>query len=502
MSTNSINYIYSGSYLSPQIWQVFYDFSSISNGYLASVSGANSGCSGFINGSLSINNNSGYFNGSTYLKIQNSTGDLTNWTIICSFQKNSQNNGIIFSNFSSGVNSVNSGFVFGISANNRMYLESYSPNGPLVFQSPIILGKKNVVAVSKIGQALYFDYLNANTKEVESSQYTFSNLAFLNSNNWNVGGAPNAPSYFSGNNFSGIMDNFILINESLRPYDINNLFSGIFSSGSPPTKNLNYLLSLGMEDVTYLQYIDNSYEIDLYACQNSDNMNNFNEIGQYNRILGDYVSYEDLTNSGVNLFVNGVIQIPSLTYSISGFYDPIYTLHADYLPTGNQFFANQSYDNTDTVTYDLTNMGMSNNNFITGFSHDGSTASVLNALNAPTELVFFNGLKLVPNKDYLVSGGHMVVFTLGTGLYNGVTGTLFTCPNNTNISLIDSSNTLNSGNNLFARGTSELFLNGVRAVLGDTYLEISSLDYLKNTGIFPQNISSIFSNDTNFINTF
>jgi hypothetical protein len=474
---------------------VFYNFGNLSGGNVESVSGANPNSSGIPLGvGFSVNSNVGYFPGSGYLKISNPTGELVDWTLICSFQKNSTTDGVLFSNFSEG--SIKSGFVLGVTAGNKLYVESYDEKGPIVHQCPTVLGKKNVVAVTKIGQSIYFDYLNGNSKEIISYKVETSHKAFLDSNNWTLGAAPDAPAHFSGNIWNGTIDNFLLINDSIRPSEIQEIFKGIYSTGNPPSENLSYSYSLGMNEVSFLKETDTQDAFDVYAALQTVGVVSLNKDAIYDGVYGEFFGSSDITGA-VTAFLNGVAQVPHSGYSVSGtYYRASYTLTGNFLPSGSQFFSNKFYSADDRLVYDNnTEVSLSAYRYNFDFSHDGSVDTFLPySLDPATDLVFFEGMKLVYNVDY-VSVGSGISFEAGNPLYEGMNGALIIAPKHPNVTqLITGQHSVALTNQIFARGTSLVWMNGMRQNLDEDYIEVSSIDPLANVGIFPSEQTLFFNN--------
>jgi hypothetical protein len=493
MSVQGLNYYYSGQHLPYSIWQVYYSFTGTGS-TIPSISGANTRCTGsVIQGAVS----SGLFNKNSLVKVLNSTGDLTNWTLLCHFSKFDQNDGIIFSSLQSGL--ANSGFAFGVTAGNRLYVESYSETGPISFTSQIILGSKNLVAVSKVGQAIYFDYFNPNNKQIESEQFSFSSLALLNSNVWTVGGPSGAPSYFIGKNFSGQLYDFALFNKPLRPEEIKSLCRGIVTdiSGSHINYNTGALLALGMDAVAYLKSFNSLDTFELYSFTGKDFKTGCNFDATYDSVISEFFAHDNIENTGVHVYLNGVAQLGLTGYQITGtYYTATVSPSGNYLLSGNKIYANQNYKRTDRLVYDINRYSTQSTGFYNlSFSHDGTTGHSLTTNSPSLDHVFFNGLKLVINQDYIASGS-TVVFQTGNSLYDGITGALWSEPVDT-----DYSRSIGSGLSInytkFARNSSAFWFNGIRQNLGEVYLEISSGDLINGTGLFVDD-NLLFDNQEEF----
>jgi len=469
MSSSGINYYYTINGLPTEDLQVFYDFNSS-------------------------------FNGQNLIKIANSTGSMNEWTIMLSFEKKTLNEGVLFSNFSSGQ--ANSGFVIGVNSANKIYLESYDQNGPVVIENPTILGGKNAVAISKVGQSLYVDYFDFNSKITESNQYSVSETAFLPSSEWYLGGFSGTPNHFSGKYFSGYIDNFLLLSTAIRPSEISELFKGYYTDmvSGQPVINSGDIHSYGMNGVSYLNKVVTSDNAELYLFPNVTNKTNLNKDAQYERTVGEFFGFENQTGNDRNAFLNGVAQVGHTGYNITGgFYDREYVITGDYLPSGYQFFSKGIYKGEDRLVYDI----------ITGprlynpsFSHTSSQQDI--DVNSSWDLIFFNGVKLVLNVDYIPTSPTSIRFEASNSLYDGVTGKLFSMPIDPQFLTQNYyqgvfSSTFNSK---FARNTSMFWMNGIRQNLAETYLEISNVDLLSGSGVFSVGENLIFNNTENFWEAF
>lgn len=502
MGTDGLNFSYSGLYLPYSIWQVYYPFSGQTGGFIPSISGANTLCSGqILLGNPTANGGTGFFNKNTLIQVSNSTGSLEDWTLICQFSKLDREDGIIFSSLKSGI--ANSGFVFGVSAGNRLYVESYDESGPISFTSSIILGARNVVGISKIGQAIYFDYFNANNKEVESQKFEFYSQGFLPSNHWYVGGFTGAYEGFVGKYFSGHINDLALFNEPLRPEEIKTLFRGLVSdiAGGVSSYNTGALDALGMNAICYLNPLDLEDTTETYLITGIDNKTGVNFDASYDSVIEEFFALEGIDSTGCHVFVNGVAQLGLTGYAITGNY---YT--ATVVPTGNclfsgaKIYSNRSFSRQDRMVYDLNPFYTEIDGFYDiNFSHDGSINQTFITNNALLDAVYFNGVKLVINKDYVASGSSGITFQTGNSLYDGVTGAVWSQPVDNDYSRSTVSG-LEPSFNKFARNASLFWVNGVRQNLNETYLEISTNDFLNGTGLFaPENL--LFSNQIAFFFT-
>jgi hypothetical protein len=503
MSAQGLNYNYSGNYLPYDIWQVYYAFSGQTGGYIPSISGALPQCSGqIVQGDPSAFQGTGFFDKSTVIKVSNSTGDLTDWTILCQFSKLDIDDGIIFSSFTDGI--ANSGFVFGITAGNRMYVESYDESGPISYTSDIILADKNIVAVSKVGQSLFFDYFNANDKEIESQKTEFYRRGFLVSNEWYIGGSNNTPNGFVGKNFSGLITDFALFNQPLRPEEIKLLCRGLTSdvAGGQSFYNTGNLVALGMNAICYLKDLDPIDTTELYLITGKDNKTGVNFDGYYDSVVDEFYAHDIIEGTGLHVYLNGAAQLGLTGYNTTGsFYDTVPVPTGNYFPSGMKIYSNRVFDREDRLVYDVNNFSTEFFGFYNkSFSHTGGSNQTFITNDSLLDAVFFNGVKLVINKDYVASGSSGITFQTGNSLYDGASGWLWSAPVDVDYSRSAISG-LQSSYSKFARNASMFWVNGLRQNLHETYLEVSSRDLLNGTGIFSsENI--MFSDEGTFFFSF
>jgi hypothetical protein len=183
----------------------------------------------------------GNFDGNSYINLSDSgTFYNSSWSMFFVFERSGIGNHILFSNYEGNTNK--SGFVIGVNSANNLYAETYTELGPTVYETNINLSSKNAVVVNKNVYSLSFEYFNFNTKLTNTENFFFNTTGgFVNCENFHLGAAPNAPSYFSGQTFSGNMDAFIYITGNLLPYQIDTLFQGFTLLRAPQ----NYYTVLG-----------------------------------------------------------------------------------------------------------------------------------------------------------------------------------------------------------------------------------------------------------------
>lgn len=219
--------------------QVFYPFISGQGNRLNSFPFAKTAYSGTISNTTNFYNKSGsgFFDGNTTVRINNASGlNSVNWTAIVSFELSGQQNGVLWSNYTSG--GLNSGWALGINDACKPYLEFYSASGPIIKCSNNNWGTKNTIFVTKLPGSISFDYLNYNSKLLESETFIVDDTYFLTSDNWNLGGATGTPSYFSGQRFKGYMDLFAFFSPSILPSQKLGISSGLYCDITSPSQNI------------------------------------------------------------------------------------------------------------------------------------------------------------------------------------------------------------------------------------------------------------------------
>lgn len=214
----------------------YYDFSVQSGNQIPNPNWAISGINGTINNSGGFYqvSGSGAFDGTKYISL-NSTLNLSNWTIFLSYERAvSGRDEILFSTFT-GTSFINSsGFLLGINPANKLYFQYWnSVDGPQIFTFSEIISSKNLVSVTKNDSSLFFNYYNANQKNSLIEQNLFYKGNFINSNTWFIGGMPSQPYSVIADNFSGYIDDVILIGTDLDQDYQQILFSGLFATQNP-----------------------------------------------------------------------------------------------------------------------------------------------------------------------------------------------------------------------------------------------------------------------------
>jgi len=419
-----------------------------SGGVVPSVAGALPIYSGqFSNTGDSV----GYFTGQN-IRIMNETGLFSDdWTMFFVFEKTNNKEGILFSSYHG--NPVRSGLVIGINDANKLFLESYSNVGPYILESPLQLGARNAVAITKAGDSVSFNLFDFNAKKVLSSFDTINSNYVPYSTGWYLGSAPDAPDYFYGSPFKGFIDTYLYFSNALMPNQIGKVFSGIFSNGSG-VQNLPFVYSFGMDGIAFTEEVNADDYVEIFSFPAIDNKTSVGQSGVFNKTYGEFVLDQAYAQNNVNIYVNGQALRASGVTVGGNLYGYTYTLQGDVYLSGQEAFANGSYTVNDEFIYDYVASG--------------------------------SGLPV----HYFING---VKEPFGTN--TGVSGVLFTLPIDTGSFSVTSGSSNSWIIPRFARGTSQVWLNGLRQVLGIDYLEISAIDLLTGSGSFG-NQPVVFNDDT------
>lgn len=462
---SGINQFYNLLSLDPSLFKVYYDFTGAAGATIPSVSGGKPLFSGAFSAGT---NSSGHFTGQN-VRITNETGLFSSdWTMFFVYEKTDSSHGVLFSNYHGEA--VKSGFAIGVNDANKLYFETFSATGPRVAECDLGLGAKNAVAVTKAGNGIYFSLFDWNSRKVEAESFNIDSSFILNTTRWYLGDAVNPPSYFSGRAFRGYMSSFCYFNNSLMPYQIERLFSGFFTQ-TPDSG----IFGFGRDGVAFLSPVDASDSTELFTFPSGTLKTNIGKLAVFDSAHAEFFTTSPVGADGLNSYVNGVAQIPS-GYSISGtFYNPVYFLSGNLVVSGQELFANGVYSSADDLQYDVVS-GARNFKFVPASYTDGVVS-----FSSFGSHVFLNGIKMRSGIDYVPSGASTVINSSLTG----ISGLLFTFPADTDpTKAIVGSFNVTTGTR-FAKGTTQLWRNGVRQALGVNYVEIACIDLLVGSGTFP-----------------
>lgn len=557
--------------------QILYSFQDSGYDFIPSVPHGNTAYSGFINNTGNFwqvnRSGSGFFNSDTLIKISNASGlnSQTSWTTIINYEQSSGQNSVLFSSYQSGE-SINSGFLIGINSNGSPYFEYYTPNGPTIGLSDKNYGSKNSLWITKTYNNLSFEYLNFNTKELESENWSVDDNYWINSDNWYLGGQSGAPAYWSGSNFIGYMDCFVHYSPALLANEKNIVKSGLYTnifdstiyittgytsgitgfnytvtpiftgvtgftntvsgyitgtcdnvqtiyssgnltgiiydsgvvpvydfvvnyytgiSGANQIENSGYSMSFGMEAVSYLKNINATDLSELFYYPISVNKININQELIFDRTLGKFILPTAYNTDQLNFYVNSAAQFGS-GYSVTGgFYNRGIQISGMYFNSG--IYLSGNYNGSDTNIIDIVSGARA---FSTGDYYILPDETGISGLIPNKCMVFAEGVKLPSGLWYKATG---INFQLTNPyIYNNITSQrLWSMPIDLESSYVSGIWNV-TGVSKFARNTSQVYINGLRANINDEYLEISRFSLLNNSGRYLENLNSIYNNENNW----
>ena len=432
---------------------------------------------------------SGYFAGNENVIFDNPP-TIQDLTIIAKIKNTGSFEGTIFTNYQSGV--ANSGFVLGVTADNKLYAESFGQNGPISFTSDFLLNDKSVVSFSKTDRQISFGIFNPNTFATSFETFNISDKSFLNSNVWRLGSTTGNPNFSTSRALFGTIENFCLFSGALRPEEINRVMLANIITGSSVTGYfIDQIKEFQPKSVGIFIEIDGTDYIE-FSSPSGYNLQINNFDADFDSVNGYFnAAYE---TTGLSFFVNGVSEVGSTGYSVSSdYYSDTLVPNLDFIQSGYDFIGYDYFAN-DKGIYDVCESG---NYYITGFSHNGSANTTVSYCPSGGCQIYFNGIKLVESVDFSFSGSSSL-FASGNSLYEGATGVLSVVyPSGLNSYYKYSGSGRHPFYTGFSQGQSMLFINGIRQNLGDDYIEIGLRSYLNGTGLFPEN-NIIFNNDTGF----
>lgn len=543
--------------------KIFYTYTGTAGSGLYNSVSSNPQYSGSIygTGNFYSRSGSGFFGGGTTVNINNATGFLsdTSFTMIITYEfSGSNSNNILFSNYSSGANGINSGFVLGTADTQQPYLEYYTPGGPKIVLSENNWGNKSTLLVTKNTNSITLECLDYNSREFESENFFIDDTYFLPASDWKIGGIGNPPSYFSGDNFKGYMDTFLYYSPAITSYqkriiksglysNIGNIISGVTSNTSSgitgyvtglilmftgytgqAIHSSSYLPALcsggviqsytvsGISGSVYEQYISGVYGVTTeyytgysgnYISDNTEYRKTFKmDVTTYlkdvdNNDLSELYSCSgvDKTNFNKSLVYDrslGVFILPDgRNLNNTNFYlNGVGQFGSGYSISGNLY--NQSV--VLSGTYYISG------NYLSGSGYAGIDSNIIDVISGDQRSIFSSNLL---TSGRLISGlnSGYIFFLNGVKIQNNISsGDISYITGNITGSIF--SFPLESGwgyysgfNNIntsgFSRNTSQLYLNGIRQKKEDDYLEVARISLLNNPSNYLFKINNIYNNN-------
>lgn len=398
-----------------------YDFHIQSGNQIPTQSWTTNGVNGTVNssGNFYSTSGSGAFNGTNYIHI-NSGFNLDSWTVFFTYQKLlSGRDEILLSTITGNSLSSQSGFQIAINQANKLYIE-YGNNisGPQIFTFSEILGDKNMISVSRSDSTIFFNYFDCNSKQSTVQLNDIFQNYFIDSTQFYIGGRPNSSYWSPSNNFSGYMDNFVLVSGNLDQNYVQILYSGFYSqySNDIPTtgiacENVSYLtgVSTGVSGLIGNQVVA--------IGSLTDNCGNTQILYGYSGVSGFISGTSFITITGTNCVINSGVSGQGLQI-FSGY------LNSFGLDQISLAWTIQSGDWTDSYVLtglysDITRNKIANWSALNGlFFLDDVYSSGAVGLYLNGQLELQSGITSVPNgytTSYILSGDY---FLSGLGASN------------------------------------------------------------------------------------
>ncbi len=517
MKESGINFFFNQLGLDTGDWGIFYTFEEGAGSSITNISGAQTGFSGALS---SIGNfwdmpGSGHSTGQS-ISIANASGLFSDfWTMMFAWQKTTPFGGTLFSN-----TGLNSGFEIGLTDSNKVY---FTTNNQTV-SNTVSMGDKNVVAVSYLPNTVTFNYYNFNAQKIEAESF-IGNFNVQESDTWTL-----LPRY------TGYIDYFLYFSNHYSPALISQLCSGFWAYYTGiiyPTETITIQDITGYQQVSIIQT-----GVTGYSGSQSGNEGINYYTGEF-PLTGNYTPLTGIIST--NTFYSGVTGLitaiatgaPSYGYTfLTGYvasfgldkiliFDSMgvnkndiikssfatvpwnWTFNKNTLYQYSGFLPDQSFtglginifqngaavnisgwnlnsgyafitgaDINDNITYD----------YVTGTLRFAFATGLPISFAYTGQEIFLNGVNLVSGYDFKMEGTNAII----TGNFTGATGILFDFPYGS------SSNTGNSGIFLtqrFLKDSSQVYINGVRQVLGTSCIEGTRLDML--SGNYYSNEQSI-----------
>lgn len=228
--------------------RLYYDFNHTGNTTTQIIpnQSGNSQLTGYIlpstNNFWSAVSGSGYFYNNRYVKIANFSGnefDPINFTLSLVYENFGTGGSTLISTIDTGnINMYDSfgtlsiykqykGFEFGITANNQLYFEYYTNNGPNIFTSDFSLADKSSVFLNIIDNEISIGYYNFFKNKLITNTFYIQSEYLFNYSGFYIGYNPNAVNGYSFNkNFTGFIDNLLIFSPAIYEYDLVYLNSG------------------------------------------------------------------------------------------------------------------------------------------------------------------------------------------------------------------------------------------------------------------------------------
>lgn len=147
---------------------------------------------------------------------------------------------------------VNMGFEFGLTANNRLFFEFYDSDGPKVFVSNFDLADKSSVFLNVANRTASFGYYNFLENTITSNSFNFNSQFIFNpTGGIFIGKNPlSLNSYNYNKQFEGYLEQLLFSSPSIYQYEIENINKSFISNYIPASQFYNETLLTGVTGVT------------------------------------------------------------------------------------------------------------------------------------------------------------------------------------------------------------------------------------------------------------
>jgi hypothetical protein len=509
--------------LSSGNFRVFYTFEEGAGSVINSVPNAQSLYTGSLSsvGDFWSKPGSGYVTGN-YITVQNASGINSNfWTSIFAYEKVNERGTILFSSLAG-----TSGYEIGITDSNKLYFKAANQ---ISVHSSTSLGSKGIVSVGYMPNNVTLGCYNPNAQTMESQSFNY-NFGLTRSDDWKL---------MPG---TGYIDYYLHFDDCYSSRVLSQLGSGFwayFTGIIYPVTTYSQNVITGYQTITVNQTGITGYQISTAGG------------GGINYYTGEFPSsYTSVPLTGIyssSTYSSGVSGLQ--TYLVTG--TPIYgyQILSGYISSFGmdkiQIIQDYGVDNGDFVKVSSATLPFDNNyNYTTSYQYLGFLAGVYNTglfnifqnglavvdsgwlytggylyltgANVPDVVtfdlvsgnqillsitgnsmsfsytgqeVYLNGVNLASGRDFVTNGTNFVL----TGNNTGLSGFLFDFPYG--FPPITGFFTVRTGVN-FLKGSSQVYINGIRQVLGADYVEGTRFDMLSGNYYNNQQGLSVFTDDS------
>ena len=179
-----------------------------------------------ISGASSRATSGDFYN--TRVNISGATGiELDEWTHLFILDRKSSSRCVVYDSVQSGARW--SGYRIGVNDNNQPFLECWGGAGPLCVVGSLPSASKNVYGVVKSNNLVSFYNYDFYNQTVNSSSHPLDSELFPASSFATLGSGTNIGGLFITGNLSGIIKDYIILDDSLSPQSFRMLCSGLVS---------------------------------------------------------------------------------------------------------------------------------------------------------------------------------------------------------------------------------------------------------------------------------